>query len=99
MIGAHDGGLEGVSELHLRGHVRGEGGKRGSGNHGGGTMAWKEAAIARSGIDNAAVVCEAVKEAFGERPGEVHVEHGTGWRLAGEVKRSGREGGGASTAT
>ena len=56
-------------------------------------MAWEETAVAGAGIDDTTIIGEAVEKASKERPGEVHVEDGAGWRLVGRlggrVERSG----------
>ena len=60
-------------------------------------MAWEEATIPGSGIDDTTIVEEAVEEATGQRAGKVHVKDGGGrWLVGGVVRRA--ESGGACTA-
>ena len=83
LVGSNHGRFEGGGEAHFGGDIGGEGGERGGRNDGGGAMAWEHPAVAGAGVDDATIVGEAVEEALGERPGEVHIEDGTGWRLGG----------------
>ena len=99
LIGTDNGRFERGGEAHLGGDIGCEDGKRGSGNDGCGAMARKHTSVARSGIDNTAVVGITMEKTLEERTGEVHVKHGTGWRLAGKVEGRGVEGLGTSTAT